>query len=258
MNKFIQVLGGGALALPSVCAYAEISYLANAVFDTESGLYWRRFDKLEQGQALGFSWASVTQTADLFLHYAPPDADGNLPGYNHEPGRARILSYTTSGDGMSYAFTWDADYYSLNYLPPVLSNPFGHNIYYGNQPFGNYTDALLAWLSGDIGQPVPVLFRDVTYHNQYGYASGAVEGIINPPSESTDVCPPCNYYDPETGFGYPVDYYKNDGSLKVAGYLMVGSSVPEPSHHVLFLAGIAGIALRRKLGNVCRRRPAYR
>lgn len=246
MNKFIEILGGGALALSSVCAHAEISYLPNAVFDAESGLYWRLFETLDQGQAAGFSWASVDQTANLFLHYAPPDANGTLPGY--DPDWGGILSYTTSGDGMSYSFTWESTYMLENYLPPVLSGPFGDTISYGMPaPNSFITHALMVEVSGaESGdEPVPVLFRKATAADQYGYIYGSVEGIIDPPSESIDVCP-CYYY--VDGEAFEVDYYNDDGSLKIAGYLMV-SSVPEPSQHVLFLAGIAGIILRRKFIN---------
>lgn len=256
MNKFVQVLGGGAaLAICALSANAEISYSPNTVFDTESGLYWRLFETLEEGQSAGFSWASVAQTADLFLHYAPPDAEGTLPGY--EPDWGGIVSYTTSGDGMSYAFSWESSYDFENYLPPVLSGPFGYNISYGIPgPRSVMTDVLIAQVSGDNHQAVPVLFRDAIQADQYGWIAGEVEGIIDPPRESIDVCP-CYYYDYGDGETKTIDYYNADGTLKTAGYLMV-SSVPEPSHHVLFLAGIAGIALRRKLGNVCRRRPARR
>lgn len=247
MNKFVQVLGGGAFALSSICAHAEISYLPNAVFDSQSGLYWRHFETLEQGQSLGFDWASADQTADLFLHYAPPDTDGRLPGYDPEWGG--ILSYTTSGDGTSYAFTWESTYDLDNYLPPVLSDPFGYNFDYGGgAPYLTHTKVLLTSVSGDMGQGVPVLFRDGLQANQYGWIAGEVEGIIDPTSESLGC--PCYYYDVYTGETAEADYYNDDGGLKVAGYLMV-SSVPEPSHQVLFLAGIAGIVLRRRITNVC-------
>ncbi|AAZ97911.1 hypothetical protein Tbd_1958 [Thiobacillus denitrificans ATCC 25259] len=248
MNKFIEILGGGVLALSSVCAHAEISYFPDAVFDSESGLYWRLFETLEQGEAAGFSWASVDQTADLFLHYAPPDANGTLPGY--DPDWGGILSYTTSGDGMSYSFTWESSYDYDNYLPPLLSDPLGYSISYGTPgPHSPMTDALLAQVSGDNQEAVTVLLRDVTQADQYGWIAGEVEGIIDPPSQSIDDCP-CPFYDERTAAITMVDYYNDDGSLNIAGYLMV-SSVPEPTPPALFLAGIAGIALRRKLTQVC-------
>lgn len=242
MNKFIEILSGGALALSSVCAHAEISYLPNAVFDSESGLYWRLFGTREQGQAAGFSWASVDQTAGLFLHYAPPDAKGELPGYN--PDWGGILSYATSGDGMSYSFSWESSDYFDNYLPPILSDPFGHNLAYGGGwPRSLYTEALLASISSEMGRAIPVLFRDARQSDQYGWHAGEVEGIIDPTPESIGC--PCYYLDPRDFTRKTVDYYNDDGTLKTAGYLMV-SNVPEPTPQLLFLAGIAGIVLRRR------------
>ena len=81
MNKSIQMIGIAAMALSAVSAKAALVYSTGEVRDTKSNLSWKYFESLTAGESLGYSPATVGQTSELFLHYAPPNSGGVLPGY---------------------------------------------------------------------------------------------------------------------------------------------------------------------------------
>lgn len=82
MNKTIQMVVAAVLALSAVSAKAALVYSTGEVRDTQSNLSWKYFPSITAGESLGYSAATVGQTSELFLHYAPPDSGGVLPGYN--------------------------------------------------------------------------------------------------------------------------------------------------------------------------------
>lgn len=214
MNKSIQMIGIAALALAAVSAKAELVYTTGKVLDTESNLSWKYFESLTAGESLGYSPATVGQTSALFLHYAPPDSGGALPGYT--PSVGGVVDYTTSGDGMMFSISWQGSYYDPKpYVPPSLIDSFGYTFSHdGMGPGSDYWTKLIPFVADDVGW-LPVLIQSTYAANQYGNIWGNEKGIIDP--GVTD-------------------------AIGASGYLMV-SSIPEPSISTLLLLGIGGLGL---------------
>jgi hypothetical protein len=243
MNTFARIFGLAAIALCAVDAHAELEYSPSQVFDPESGLSWRVFDTLATGQAAGFAAATVDQTAELFLHYAPPDSGGVLPGYHPLSGDdwtvGKVTDYTTSGNGRSYSVSWEGLYLDEtgSYRPPSLIN-LGSNVHWEGVPKAEAGSSLVALALDGVGWS-PVLISSTITANQYGLAWGREEGIIDPIPDQFSGCrlSVSEEYGPTCSF-----ILDDSGAFKIGGYLMV-SSVPEPSIPASLLVGIAGLVL---------------
>ena len=238
--KLLRLAAVASTTLFATSAQAELVYSSDKVFDTESNLSWKAFEILDAGAAAGYAAASVAQTSELFLHYAPPDSEGVLPGYT--PTSGGVTDYVTSSDGTSFAISWQSSYYFVDdYQAPSLLDAFGANISYAS--VGPYSESGIALipLIADGETWLPVLLRSTGTANQYGDVWGVEEGAINPDSslipidgifyECRDFC-----------YEIPNPYFDDTGALKLGGYLMV-SSVPEPSNYALFLLGAGSVML---------------
>ena len=214
MNKSIQMIGIAAIALSAGNAKATLVYSPGEVRDTQSNLSWKYFESFTAGESSGYSPATVGQTSELFLHYAPPDSGGVLPGY--APTYGGVVDYTTSGDGMMFSISWEGTYYDPKpYVPPSLIDSFGYTISYGGGgPSTDYVSKLTPFVADDVGW-LPVLVQSTFAANQYGNIWGNEKGIINPGVAD---------------------------AIGAAGYLMV-NSIPEPPISALLLLGIGGLGL---------------
>lgn len=246
--KLLRLATVGSITLFATGAQAVLVYSSGEVFDPESNLSWKAFQTLDAGAAAGYAAASVAQTSELFLHYAPPDSGGVLPGYTNTS--SRVTEYITSGDGTSFAISWESYYYtSVGYRPPSLLDAFGFNISYDASGPGIKGGNALIPLVADGGAWVPVLLRSTVAGNQYGNVWGVEEGAINPDASLIPVNGGFTKCDPYC-YDIPNPYFNDTGALKLGGYLMV-SSVPEPSNHVLLLIGVGSVMLfarRRRRG----------
>ena len=216
MYRFIQIIGIAALTLLAGSSRAELVYSWGQVRDTDSHLSWKYFKSLTEGQSLGYSPATVGQTSELFLHYAPPDSGGVLPGYTPTPGW-RVVDYITSGDGMMFSLSWQDDYYYQTvFFPPSFLDSFGYTSRYFSAGAGAvYERTILGALVADDTGWVPVKIESSYDQNHYGYVWGTEKGIINPGVAD---------------------------AIGASGYLMV-RSIPEPSISTLMLLGIGGLGL---------------
>jgi hypothetical protein len=240
MKKSARYLGMFAIIFYSAASHAELIYSPNTVLDTATGTTWRAYSTVEAGLSNGFKPATVDQTAALFLHFAPPDSGGKLPGYNPEVGG--IKSMVTSEDGTSFSLSYESSYLYKGSSPPSLIDAFGYNVEFGGQGPGSYRIFSLVGLVQDGDSWASVLIRDSGAANQYGKVWGNNLGVINPAENLflglTDyfICMNgCSHFD-----GNP--YLDSSGAIKLGGYLMV-SSVPELPPAISLFTGLMLLSL---------------
>jgi hypothetical protein len=220
---------------------AGLIYSPSVVTDTETMLSWSLFNLQENGDSQGYRVATIQETAQLFLHYAPPDSGGVLPDYN--PSFGGVSHYNTSGDGMSFSVSWESCWHEtcLNTQPPTLLNALESTVAF--DLICGHEEGLIALVSNEIDFS-QVLLTSNHFSNQYEMSWGAESGII---SESIEPYLPIHNYDytlvsKPSSHPYPNPYYTENHEVRIGGYLMV-RSVPEPEVWKMVLLGLTGLTI---------------
>jgi hypothetical protein len=236
-----SVLVAGCLASGS--AAASLIYSGRTIFDPLTEFDWQLFDSVEKGALQGYRVASDSQLSELFLHYAPHDNGGELPGY--EKPEYGGVELTTREDGRMFNVRWRASSYG-NYSHPPSLLALGASFGFGDGYMVPNTKVLLAKVDSSDGY-LDVLLRSSNSADQYGSVEGREEGYIAP--ELSVIQGDhwweefyCQIWDCSWDGLNP--YLTETGDFRSSGFIMV--SVPEPSTYLLMLPGLLVIS---SLGN---------